>query len=144
MRFDFLANILFPPACLACRKRIASGVICKDCLAGISIRDSLIADPALPYILGAAGYYEDKTLQSLIHHLKFRSIKGAAEPLAELMARYATTMLSTANLDLANFVVIPIPLSRRRLRTRGYNQAALIARCFAEKLKISPTSIYKS
>jgi ComF family protein len=143
MYTDFFVNILFPPVCLTCRKDIERGVICDNCLASIELRTGPPRfDSALPYILGAAGHYENPALQSLIHHLKFRSIRGAAEPLAELMVRYASEVMLPANsfsentsLNLAEFVVIPIPLSRRRLRMRGYNQTELIARKFAAKLK---------
>jgi len=157
MRFDFVANILFPPVCVACRGRIVRGVICDACFSNVEIRDSLVCGecfaplpepnsnppslvgaplaqsachPDFPYVLGAAGHYEDKVLQSLIHHLKFRSIKGAAEPIAELMASY----ISHAAIDLSGYIAVPIPLSRQRFRVRGYNQSELIARRLAAAL----------
>lgn len=88
--------------------------------------------PDFPFVLGAATSYEDKTLQSLVHHLKFRSIHGAARPLGELLFNYTRQ----AKLDLAGFVVLPIPLSRRRERARGYNQAERIAKYFAERMAL--------
>jgi ComF family protein len=146
MLFDSLTNILFPPLCVVCRCRIARGVVCDRCFSSINIRDGLLCGechaklpdttspesachPDFPFVLGAAASYEDTTLQSFVHHLKFRSIRSAAEPLGELLSNYA----SRARLDLADFVVVPIPLSRRRERLRGYNQAELIARHFAAR-----------
>jgi ComF family protein len=130
MRFDFLANIFFPPICLICRGRIGRGVACESCLAEIPIRDG----PVRPD-LWAATNYSNTTVQALIHNLKFRSIRGAAEPLAELLFRYlnSTNGLLT-QLCAGNFIVIPIPLSRQRLRARGYNQAELIARHLLRKI----------
>jgi competence protein ComFC len=137
MSFDFIANIFFPPVCLVCRTRVARGVICDACFAGIFVRSGFLCGEChaflpnaatichfdFPYLLGAAGNYDDAALQSLIHHLKFRSIKGAAEPLAALLFTY----LERTKIDLADYIVVPIPLSRRRARSRGFNQAELIA-----------------
>lgn len=152
MRFDWIANILFPSVCVACHARIACGVVCEPCFLGIVLRDGFLCGechaplqfigaaglraspchPDFPYILGAATDYADTTVQSLIHHLKFRLIPGAADPLAELMIRY----LEGAELRSAGFVAMPIPLSARRFRARGYNQAELIARRVARALDI--------
>lgn len=159
MRFDFIANILFPPICLACRAQIARGVICNVCFSSIALRDgflcgachapielgmakidaiaNLMSDchPDFPYMLGAAADYADKTVQSLIHHLKFRLIPDAAEPLADLVVRYLRQS-NTIDFSAAGFIAIPIPLSPQRLRTRGYNQAELIAQRVARSLGI--------
>ena len=157
MLLNLFANILFPPVCVACRRRVRRGVICRRCFKSIGIRDALscgqclvrlpgarngtsargasgsakkICHPDFPFLLGAAGRYENRAMKALIHHLKFRSIRDAAKPLATLMLRH----VSRAKIDLRGFIVMPIPLSNRRLRVRGYNQAELIARHFVEML----------
>jgi len=159
MSFDFIANILFPPLCVACGDRIGRGVVCEACLSGIVLRAGFlcgechepagvplvgaaagasVCHPEFPYILGAATDYTDKTVQSLIHHLKFRSINRAAEPLAELVVRYLQrtgSLIADLWFDTP-FVIVPIPLSTQRRRTRGYNQAELIARLVACALEI--------
>ena len=122
-------------------------MVCEDCFGSIDIHGywlcgechaPFFADgslpknpchPAFPYVLGAAGDYSHPVVRALIHHLKFRFAKGAAEPLADLIVRY----LSSQHLGLAGSILIPIPLSRRRERSRGYNQAELIARRVAER-----------
>lgn len=149
MSFDFIANIFFPPVCLICRARVAQGVICDACFAGIFVRSGFLCGEChaflpdairichfdFPYLLGAAGNYEDKALQSLIHNLKFRYIKDAAEPLAALLFKYIERARQAGGgIDLADYVVIPIPLSRRRARSRGFNQAELIAKKLAAEL----------
>ena len=90
--------------------------------------------PNFPFVLGGAGHYDTAALQLLIHNLKFRSLSIAAEPLGDLLVRYVRLL----ELDLAgqSFTVMPIPLSRRRRRARGYNQAELIARRFADELAL--------
>lgn len=77
-----------------------------------------------PYLLAAATSYETPAVKALVHKLKFRSIRKAAEPLGDLVIRY----LEKIDLDLEKFTLIPLPLSRRRFYERGFNQAEAIAR----------------
>lgn len=147
MNINFFGDIFFPPACVACGDSIAHGVICDVCLQSIDGFDTLfcgicaarlpeqrkICHKDAPYLLGAAGRYDDEALRALIHALKFRGITGAAEPLAEILAGYVARI----GLDLQNFIVVPVPLSPKRARARGFNQSALIARPFARALDIA-------
>ncbi len=63
-------------------------------------------------------------MRELILALKFRSARAAAEPLARILAQYLRE-LGAAPPDA---IVVPLPLSRKRERERGFNQAELIAR----------------
>ena len=139
-----VSEILFPPHCLACSTGIATGVICGPCLEKIPRFKTLfcakcgarlpaakkICHQNTSYILGSAGPYDDPTLKLLIHFLKFRGVRRAAEPLARILARYLTDIGITAN----EFILIPLPLSRRRRNERGFNQAEEIARQLATHL----------
>ena len=147
MDLGIIGDILFPPTCVACGGGIEKGVICGPCLAGITRYRTLfcgscmarlpmnrkICHAGAPYLLGAAGPYDDGALAALIHALKFRGIAAAAEPLAGILADYAAERL---RLDLANAIVTPLPLSANRQRSRGFNQSALIARRFAAALDL--------
>jgi len=137
------AAVLFPPSCVSCRARIGTGALCAACRNGIpvfrtllcgSCRARLFGDKALchpdfPYILGAAASYEHNASRALVHALKFRGRRSAALPLSELLIEYAESLGTM----LDGCVVVPIPLSTRRLRARGFNQSDLIARPFAER-----------
>lgn len=145
MNFDIIGDIFFPPACIACGDGIAQGAICNQCLSGIERYRTLFCGTCMarlpenrkichlgaPYLLGAAGPYDDATLAALIHALKFQGIASAAEPLADMLADYAARRL---RLDLVEYIVTPLPLSLKRQRSRGFNQSALIARRFAATL----------
>ena len=147
MKFiDIISRILFPPQCLACGASIVAGAICKSCLDGIPRNRTLFCAycgariPGLgkichrdaPYILGSAGPYDDPALKSLIHHLKFRGVRRAAEPLAYLLACY----LADTSIDVNEFILVPLPISRQRRNARGFNQAEEIARCLAKRLPL--------
>jgi ComF family protein len=146
MNLTFLGDIFFPPACVACGDSLVRGVICDGCRAGIAGFDTLfcgtctarlpdqkkICHKDAPYVLGAAGPYDDDTTQALIHALKFQGIAGAAGPLADILVGYVRRL----PLDLAGYTATPIPLSAKRARSRGFNQSTLIARPFAAALGI--------
>jgi ComF family protein len=146
MNFNFIGDIFFPPACVGCGDSIAHGVLCITCQQGIMGFDTLfcgtcaarlpdqkkICHKDAPFILGAAGSYDDDALRAIIHALKFQGIGAAAEPLAEILATYVARL----GLDLGGgaWTVTPVPLSPQRARARGFNQSALIARSLARTL----------
>jgi ComF family protein len=146
MNINFFGDVFFPPACVACGDSIPAGVMCDACRASIDGFDTLfcgtcaarlpdqkkICHKDAPYLLGAAAAYDDEPLRALIHALKFQGVAAAAEPLAQILAGYATRL----RLDLAQYIVTPIPLSAKRARARGFNQSTLIARPFAAALGI--------
>jgi len=146
MNINFFGDIFFPPACVGCGDSILCGVICDTCRHGIDGFDTLFCGTCVarlpeqkkichkdaPYLLGAAGRYDDEALRALIHALKFQGIAGAAEPLAEILLAYVARL----GLDLRDFIAVPVPLSTKRARARGFNQSALIARPFARALGI--------
>ena len=145
---QILSETLFPRTCLACHKSLQSGVICEACFANIVLRQTLycgicearlpvaakICHPKCSALFGAAGFYDDPTLKALIHNLKFRNAKEAAEPLAELMNRFISVIPGLTR-DAA-LLVVPIPLSKERMMERGFNQAELIAERLAQKLSL--------
>ncbi len=58
----------------------------------------------------------------LVHRLKFDRVRAAAALAAEVMHSHLGDWLGSSDL------LVPMPLSRKRLRERGFNQAMLIAR----------------
>jgi ComF family protein len=61
----------------------------------------------------------------VIHELKYNGRRELAEPLAELTAKAWGDGLFPVD------CMVPVPLHPRRLRERGYNQAALISKRLA-------------
>lgn len=81
----------------------------------------------------------DGTLRTAIHRLKYHSDIG----LSEILARPLTGLLRTLNWQVD--LVTAIPLSSKRKRERGYNQAALLARwiSLSESLTFKPNMIQR-
>ena len=68
------------------------------------------------------------TVKEAIHNMKYRGLKAAAPELAELLANYLEEH------PMPGDVLTPVPLHPRRLRSRGYNQSALLAKELSKKL----------
>ncbi|CAJ0870492.1 hypothetical protein R20233_01690 [Ralstonia sp. LMG 32965] len=118
-----LASHLHRRRCIQCAialdaRRVARH--CRACLAGAPDFDAtvVIADYAWP-------------LDHLVTGLKFR----AQLPLADWLADQLGQALAAAPGDLPD-LLLPVPLSPARLRSRGYNQAWEVARRLAHRLDI--------
>lgn len=119
------------PVCEACAGRFAQPRHrCRTC--ALPVPDSVFQcgaclrePPALDACLAAVDYAYPWS--SLIVDFKFQTQTGYAEPLA-LMMRSAPWVEPA--LDAAD-ILVPMPLSRQRLQSRGYNQADLLARQLA-------------
>ena len=72
--------------------------------------------------------YRDPGVRALIHSVKYHRNKHAIELCAEALHSILLDELSDRALFGADMpVLIPIPISKQRLRERGFNQTALIA-----------------
>ena len=145
--FRGILDAAFPAHCLGCGAALPNGdVACAACIARIERFKTLfcaecgarlpeqkkICHSEMPYTLGAAADYHNPLVRELVHALKFKFVKRAARPLADLLSDYA----ELAALRLEGYAVIPVPLSRARERQRGFNQAELIAKLFAARLRL--------
>jgi ComF family protein len=143
-RLDALLWALLPGICILCNAR--SGVaadLCGHCrLAlpwlespclqcalplpnpGESICDACRSNPP-PYVKTVAAFRYSEPVSRMIHRVKFRGSRVDARVLGALVAVRVASAYTTQPLpDL----VVPVPLSHRRLMRRGHNQAALLAR----------------
>lgn len=75
----------------------------------------------------AYGAYDGK-LRDLIHLLKYQQIK----PVAPLLGRMLAETVARIGFP-ESLMVIPVPLFKRKLRERGFNQAEEIARAFVNR-----------
>lgn len=76
----------------------------------------------------AAGLFEGP-LREAIHVYKYRPVRSLGRPLSDWMAAHVNM---TVPLDM----VMPVPLHRRRLRSRGFNQALLLAHGVSERFGV--------
>ena len=60
-------------------------------------------------------------IREAIHALKYQTVRAAAPILGQLLAHWFEAF------PVPGELVVPVPLHKRRLRSRGYNQSALLA-----------------
>lgn len=104
-------ELLRPPVCQRCGRPVSVAGLCSFCRHTPSVLDGIRA---------AAIFAEP--LRSAIHHFKYENRQALAEPLTSLLQDCWQRQPFPAD------VLVPVPLHERRLRERGYNQAALLAR----------------
>jgi ComF family protein len=105
--------------CPSCRKRITpSGETCAECSEKYALSG-----------LFAAAYYRVPVISRALHACKYRFLPKVALPLTEVLA----DAIDRNGLLLPD-IIIPVPLHRRRLRFRGFNQSAIIAGHLADCL----------
>lgn len=134
-----LVSIIAPPVCAACGHGLSrpEGLVCGGCLHDLPWLGEACPRCALPVhrsgacaangLDGArAAFAYEGVARDLVHALKFRG----ALPLSALMAGQ---MAASAPAPPAGTVVVPVPPSRRRLRERGFDPAALLARAYAQR-----------
>lgn len=76
-------------------------------------------------------------MRSLILEAKYHHHTKAHELLGTILAEYLLTLHEDTPFDSPTFILVPVPLSKKRYQERGYNQAECIVR---EALKLLPES----
>jgi len=127
--FASLLDLFFPPRCIFCRSFLKKSgpVMCPDC------------EKTLPFLFGAEGrtsgdFFEmcvsplkyEGSVRKAIHRFKFRGAAGYAECFGVILADCIRDTLPD-RYDIISWV----PLSGTRLRSRGYDQAFLLAQAAA-------------
>lgn len=129
-----ILDLLFPIECCGCGRE--GSWLCPGCAKKLQFGTKEdLQIPALDRIF-IAGDYDDKLLADLIKKFKYNFIAALGRPLAEFLCRYWSGQLAlsefpAAEAIAANPIVIPIPLSPRRRRWRGFNQAEILANALA-------------
>jgi ComF family protein len=120
-----LERFYYIPYCAVCDEAVEpptpSPFVCKNCLSQLPFRmgkEEVSWEGSFP--LYATFFYKD-VLPGLIVSMKFSERTDRARALAPLMARTIQRQGLTAD------AIIPVPLHRRRLAERGYNQAVILA-----------------
>lgn len=119
--------------CAACEKSLPklSGPACPRCGAPSEAEGRLCPAcrdlPESRYFSGGAGLYHYRQaagVRRLVHALK----NGARPQLAEMVGEALGDVIRAQPFYAALDCVVPVPLHENRLRARGYNQSAWLAR----------------
>lgn len=129
--FSKLLDILFPPRCTFCRTLLRSNekYICENCKKSLPYTDDTIRKGEFFTACVSPLYYRDDVRKSILR-FKFKGVRNYASCYGQLMADCVSRNLK-GRYDLITWV----PLSRERLKKRGYDQAALLAMATALELQ---------
>ena len=136
---------LLPPVCGGCGKsgirwcsdcqnrvQFVSGPICKVCglpQAHFGLCDRCQQNYPSFKLMRSWSVFEDP-VRGALHQLKYRRNVGLGEALASQMSTFV------AQLGWPVDTIIPIPLGKKRLKERGYNQVAMVAKPLSLRLGI--------
>lgn len=138
-----LKNFLFPPSCAECGALIVEDVgVCAQCWQNISYIEKPLCDQmGVPFeydpggaLLSATALASpppyrrarfvasyDEVARSLVQKMKYRDQTYLGKFMGGLMVKFGTELIKDSD------VILPVPLHRRRLFMRRFNQASLLA-----------------
>ena len=158
--FDFivaLGDLFMPRACLACGRRLGMRErhLCLSCAADVPYTRFWLAPhnpladrfnavlerhrgtEPMDYAYAAALLYYKGAYRSIPRALKYQGDLAAGRHYGALLGRRLAAAPHFADIDL----VIPVPLHWTRLRSRGYNQAEILARALVDAFRSAPSTV---
>ena len=148
---NLLLDIFFPKFCFSCQKE--GNYLCEDCKACLEISENLFCLCKIPQRLTAEGKcpkcaskklnglyfalsWQNKTVQKLIRQFKYEPfVKDLSENLTDFIITHFKA-INKCEKDFEGKILIPLPLTRKKIRYRGFNQSEEIAKKLSDKLKI--------
>ena len=130
-----LLDLLMPPACAGCGR--SGALACPRCVEAFQVpsrpADRFLAPDAgvvvgESLVLARAAFAYDGPLRRVLASLKY----SGASRLAPILARAAVPALRTLLTVTGTATLVAVPLHVERRRSRGYNQAELLARELAQ------------
>lgn len=159
---DKLLDIFFPKFCLGCQKE--GTYLCDDCRALLDISEfsyclceanghpkrlpedhggkcSNCSKKELSGLYFALPYKETGApgalTRSLIYQFKYKPyLKDLAKTLASIIVEHLVISGKNTNNIWENSILVPVPLSQKKLKERGYNQSEEIAKELSKVLNV--------
>ncbi len=130
-------SLLFPRYCVVCSAVLGKGeeCLCTSCNIGLPRTNYHLEEDnfmekllwgRVPLVRAFSWffYYRGSEYRKIIHRLKY----DGQQQVGRIMgAHLATEIIQNGFFDSID-LIIPVPLHKKRLRKRGYNQSAMIAR----------------
>jgi ComF family protein len=140
-----LTNLFYPPVCAGCDSFLlhSEKVICSRCRHEIPLTNHHL-DPEneamkkfygkIPVVFAATFVYYHKKgiVQEMIHGLKYHGLEEIGSVIGDWYSQ------DLKKIDLLDDIdeIIPVPLHRRKLRERGYNQVTRFGKSLSENLSV--------
>ncbi|MEA5258605.1 ComF family protein [Arcicella aquatica] len=143
--FNAFIDLIFPRICSACLEplQLNEAVICTHCRFDLPktnlhlendnvLMQKFLGKVELKHVMSYLKFIKGGKVQRLMHELKY---KGNQE-VGEMLGRWYGAELRDNGFAEAFDLIIPVPLHKKRLISRGYNQSDCFAKGLSESLKI--------
>jgi len=122
--FSGLLDLIFPPRCVFCHKFLKSSrdKVCEACRSDLPYTKQGGARSGEHFTVCVSPLYYDGVVRESMLRFKFKEATGYSAEYGRLVADCVRSNLS-GRYDLISWV----PLGRKRLKERGYDQAMLLA-----------------
>ena len=141
--FKDLVNLFFPKVCLACSNLLNDNEIyvCTSCRHDLPVTNYHVdnSDQVKKLLYGRVKlenatsllrFQKKGIVQQLLHNLKYRGHQEIGKFFGQWLGEELAKIDAYKNIDF----VIPVPLHKRKLKKRGFNQVALFAQEIALRL----------
>lgn len=114
-------DIIRPPCCIICGRPISAGDgdRCRDC-----------SNSSYYFTRGFTAVLYQGLVKDCIHRFKYDSCTYLRYNLARLLIDFSRAHIDASRIE----VITPVPLHWRKLRDRGFNQAAMLGKALAVEL----------
>ncbi len=155
-----LLDIIYPPRCCICMDFLDDhsaerGDICNACLSGFNelphpfcticgvpfkskVEEDHLCEKCLRKrpsydMLRAPFLYEEK-LMDAVHLIKYSGKSYIVKSLGPFLGEFAKTWINNTK----DMIMMPVPLHRKKLRQRGFNQSALLVKAIGPLIGVEP------
>lgn len=143
--FHHFTGLIYPNICCVCNKelKIGESVICMNCLFHIprtnyhlqpnnELEKRFWGKVAIEHATAFYFFQKGSDYQKILHKLKYKK----EQEIGHIFGKYAgVELLESENFRHFDYIV-PIPLHKKKLAKRGYNQSELIANGLSEVMQV--------
>ncbi|MBF8294527.1 MAG: putative amidophosphoribosyltransferase [Bacteroidetes bacterium] len=140
---DSILDFVYPPLCVVCSRLLDNrkGYVCPECWGSIQkvhphlplyleTRNKLVVTEVVDELVSLFVFEKEGAFQKVVHSLKYSGVQAVGLEIGRRLGALLNEKGVQAD------ALVPIPLHKRKLRERGYNQSELIARGVCEVTSI--------
>ena len=140
-----IINLFFPPVCSGCNSFLLSNenVICTVCRHTIPLTNHHLNPEneafkkfygriPVEYASALVYFHKKGIVQELIHNLKYKG----QEEIGTILGEWYAEDLKYSPIIQTVDEIIPVPLHKRKLRERGYNQVSKFGKALSKELNL--------
>lgn len=132
-----ILKFIFLEECLGCQK--TGQIICKECTHEIKEENIYNNLKSIEWIKISLSY-KNTILKKALFLLKYNYVKSISIYLAQIVyldfLNFIKTILKERKIENAGIIIIPIPISKKRLIERNYNQSEELLKEILKLIKI--------